>query len=190
VSSAEFPSTMMTSCSPSGSLAKTCGRFRASLSAGTTTVTFGDGALQSDGKRWRHILRSRNVVHRIRRTLTPRRQASRRNSSSLHLSVDHDHPPQRPARARRRPPEAACRSRSACESDRMCRRRVYSSNGLPCNQLTTLRSHSSRIPGGHCLKGHVSTHGPLASELRSGEDRFRLRRITRSLSESDLSMGR
>jgi len=43
VSSTEFPSTRMTSCSPAGSLAKTCGRLRASLSAGMTTLTFGQG---------------------------------------------------------------------------------------------------------------------------------------------------
>ena len=44
VSSTEFPSTTMTSCSPAGSFAKTCGRLRASFRAGMTTETFGQAS--------------------------------------------------------------------------------------------------------------------------------------------------
>ena len=39
MSSVEFPSTMITSWSPSGSRAKTCGRFFSSFSVGMTTLT-------------------------------------------------------------------------------------------------------------------------------------------------------
>lgn len=42
VPSVERPSTMITSCSPSGRRGKTCGRFSASFSAGMTTLTLTD----------------------------------------------------------------------------------------------------------------------------------------------------